>query len=102
MTIQFNVNNLKLSHMDQGSLDDVGKQLNDVFYSAPIKKELAETNLGLTLEFSEIGQVIFTMYDYIEDIIGTASSDMNRTALEPVKADIFTVKKCTTIRFQWS
>ena len=30
MTIQFHVDNLGMSHMDQGALDDVVKQLNDV------------------------------------------------------------------------
>ena len=84
MIIQFYVDNLKLSHMDQGALDKVVRELNDVFRTS--KKELAETKgnvheyLGLTIDFSKSGHVILTMYDYIEDIIGTAPSDMNRTA----------------------
>ena len=97
MTIQFHVDNLKLSHMDQGALDKVVRELNGVFCTS--KKELAETKgdvhkyLGLTIDFSKSGHVIFTMYDYIEDIIGTAPSDMNGTAPNPARASVFTVDK---------
>ena len=71
--------------MEQWVLDDLVKQLNHVFRAS--KKELAETKgnihkyLGLTINFSgkydannpsKSGQVIFTMYDYIEDIIDSA------------------------------
>ena len=51
----------------------------------------------LLLIFSEKGQVIFTMYDYIKDIIGTAHSDMNGTALDPARAEFFTVDKSSTL-----
>ena len=52
--------------MDQGVLDNMGKELNNV--SRNSKKELAETKediqeyLGLTIDFSEKGHVIFTLY----------------------------------------
>lgn len=41
MTIQFHVDNLKLSHMDQSIINNVVKQLNDVFCTS--KKELTKT-----------------------------------------------------------
>ena len=70
--------------MDQGALDKVVKELKDVLRKS--NKELAETKgdiheyLGLTIDFGEKGHIIFTMYNYIEDIIGTAPLDMNKTA----------------------
>ena len=82
LTIQFHVDDLKCSHLEQSVLDDLVKELNNVFRTS--KKELAETKgdiheyLGLTIDFSgrynpndpnKTGQVVFTMYDYIEDII---------------------------------
>ena len=97
MTIQFHVDNLKLSHMDQGALDNLVKELNDVFRTS--RKELAETKgdvheyLGRTIDFSKRGHVIFTIHDYIEDIIGTAPLDMNGTAPDPARAGLFTVDK---------
>ena len=68
--------------MDQSVLNNLAKQLNDVFCTS--KKEQFETKgdvrkyLGLTIDFSskynpkhpdKMGQTVFTMYDYIEDII---------------------------------
>ena len=37
------------------------------------------------------GQVVFTMYNYIEDIIGSAPSDMNGIAPDPANSKLFTV-----------
>ena len=80
------------------------KQLNNVFRT--IKKELSETKgdiheyLGLSINFSErydlkhpskMGQVVFTMYDYIEDIIVSAPLDMNGTAPDLASSKLFTV-----------
>ena len=68
--------------MNQSILDNLVRKLNNVFCTS--KKELTETKgdiheyLGLTIDFSgrydrndpnKKSQVIFTMYDYIEDII---------------------------------
>ena len=97
MTIQFHVDDLKLSHMDQWAWDNVLIELNNVFRTS--KKELAETKgnvheyLGLTIDFSKSGRVIFTMYDYIVDIIGTAPLDMNRAAPNPARTNLFTIDK---------
>ena len=85
-------------------LDDLVKQLNDVFRTS--KKELSETKgdiheyLGLTIDFSgrydpkhpsKMGQVVFTIYNYIEDIIGSTPPDMNGIAPDPAKSKLFTV-----------
>lgn len=88
---------LELSHMDQSILDNTVKQLNDVFRIS--KKDLVETkgpiykHLGLTIDFSKNNQVMFTMYDFIEDIIGTNPLDMNNTALHPARVGLFIVDK---------
>ena len=58
--------------------------------AAKMKGDIHEY-LGLTINFSENGQVIFTMYDYIEDIIGTPPSDMNGTAPDPTRVGMFTI-----------
>ena len=75
--------------------------------SAQVKK-LTETKgniheyLGFTIDFSgryypkdpdKKEQVIFTMYSYIEDIIGSTTPDMNRVALDLAKSKLFTVHK---------
>ena len=57
-----------MSHIDQDTLDDVVKQLNDVFRTN--KTELAETKgdiykyLGLIIDFSKKSHVIFIVIVY--------------------------------------
>ena len=70
------------------------------------EKELAKTKgdiheyLGLTINFSgrynpddpnKTGQVVFTMYDYIEDIIASAPPDMRGIAPDPAGSKLFSV-----------
>ena len=102
MTIQFYVEVLKLSCIDQSTLDDVAKQLNDVFKTS--EKELAETEghiheyLGLPINFSKkLG--MFTMYDYIESIIGTTPLNMNGTAPDPPNDGLFVVDKSPSLLY---
>ena len=90
--------------MDQDDLDSFVKYLNNVFRIS--KKELAETKgdiheyLGLTIDFSgrynpddpgKKSQVVFTMYDYIEDIIASAPPDMRGIAPNPARSNLFSV-----------
>ena len=97
MTIQLHMDNLKQSLMEQSVLDNAMRQLNDVFRTS--KKELLEKMgpiheyLGLTMNYSKKNQVMFTLYNYFDDIIGTATLDMNGTAPNPGKASLFTVDK---------
>ena len=82
------------------------KQLNDVFHTS--KKELAETKgdsneyLGLAIDFSgrdnpknpdKKRQLVFTMYDYIKDIIDSTPPDMHRISPDPEKFKLLTVHK---------
>ena len=90
--------------MDQEVLDSLLKDLNNVFRTS--KKELAETKgdldgyLGLTIDFrgryspddlDKTGQVLFTMYGYIEDIITSAPPDMRGITSDPARSKLFSV-----------
>ena len=66
-----------------------------------MKRRAISTNkyLGLTIDFSgrydpknpgKGGQVVFTMYNYIKDIIDSAPNDMKGTAPDPARAKLFT------------
>ena len=98
------MDDLKCSHLEQSVLDNLLKELNDVFRTS--KKELTETKgdiheyLVSTINFSgrydasdpdKKGQVVFTMYNYIEDIIDSAPPDMNGIAPDPARSKLFTV-----------
>jgi hypothetical protein len=95
ITIQFHVDDLKISHIKQSVIDNVLSDLNNKFGTS--KKPLAATTgdvhdyLGLTIDYSNKGKVVFTMYDYLEDIIGEMPDDMNETAPTPASDNLFDV-----------
>ena len=80
------------------------KDLKNVLWTS--KKELAKTKgnmheyLGLTIDFSgkcnpdepnKTGQVMFTMFDFIEDIITSVHTDMRGLAPDPAKSKLFNI-----------
>ena len=104
LTIQFHVDNLPYSHIEQKVLDNLVKDLNNVFRTN--KKKMAKTKgnihkyLGLTIDFSckydpnepnKTGQVVFTMFDYIKDIVASAPLDIEGISPDPEKSKLFDV-----------
>ena len=95
LAIQFRVDNLKSSHIDQNVLDSLVDNLNDKFKTK--KKMLVDTKglihdyLGLTIGYSKKHYVIFTMYDYLEDILKEVHEDMDNEAKSPAKGGLFTI-----------
>ena len=79
LTVQAHVDDLTLSHKDQCVLDNLIRELNAVFGK---EKKLEETKgdvheyLGLTIDYSMPGNVVFSMFDYLEDIIVEAPLDL--------------------------
>jgi hypothetical protein len=69
ITIQFHVDDLKISHMKQLVIDSVLNDLNKEFGTT--RKPLSATTgmihdyLGTTIDYSEMGKVKFTMYDIL-------------------------------------
>jgi hypothetical protein len=96
ITIQFHVDNLKISHMKQSVIDSVLNDLNNEFGTT--KKPLAVSTrqihdyLGLTIDYSETGKVKFSMYDCLEDILSEMPDDMNGTAPTPASDHLFQVE----------
>jgi hypothetical protein len=95
ITIQFHVDDLKISHVKQSVIDKVLIDLNNKFGTS--KKPLAATTgdvhdyLGLTIDYSKKDNVIFTMYDYLEDILESMPEDMNGTSPTPASDNLFDV-----------
>jgi hypothetical protein len=100
ITIQFHVDNLKISHMKQSVIDSVLDDLNNEFGTS--KKPLAATTgevndyLGITIDYSEKGKVKFTMYDYLEDIMAEIPDDMRGTSPTPASDNLFDVDENST------
>ena len=95
ITIQFHVDDLKISHVKQTVVDSVLSDLNKQFGTT--RKPLAATTglihdyQGITIDYSEIGKVIFTMFDYLEDILDERHGDMRGTSPTPASGNLFDV-----------
>jgi hypothetical protein len=95
ITIQLHVDDLKISHVKQSVIDSILADLNNEFGTA--KKPLSATTghvhdyLGITIDYSEIGKVKFTIYDYLEDILDEMPDDMNGMAPTPASDNLFNV-----------
>ena len=80
-TIQFHMDDLKLSHLEQHELNKIIDHLNVICGN---EGELLATScekvheyLVMTIDWSVDEKVIFRMYDYLEDILAEAPEDFD-------------------------
>ena len=98
LMVQAHVDDLIASHMDQRVLDNFIAALNSKFGK---EKKLEETKglvheyLGLTIDFLLPGKVVFSMFDYLEDIVVEAPLDlkMGPRHKTPASGKLFSVDK---------
>ena len=72
ITVQFHVDDLKVSHKDYAVLDDFLDDLRSEFGQEDElteNKGLVHEYLGITIDYSILGKSVFTMFDYLEDVI---------------------------------
>ena len=92
-TIQFHVDDLKLSNLQQQELDKIVGHLNDIFGS---EGELLAASygkiqgyLGMTVDWSVNGKDVFIMYDCTEDILAEAPDEFDGEDVTPAVSDLF-------------
>ena len=76
--VQFHVDDLKVSHKDHTVLDDFLSDLRSEFGQEDElmeNKGLVHEYLGITIYYSIAGKVVFTMFDYLENVIFEAADD---------------------------
>ena len=94
-TIQFHVDDLKLSCKDESELKSVISKLNNVFGQEGPK--LSENTgkihdyLGMTIDWTGKRRVLFTMYDFLEDIMVDAPPEFDGEDFTPATKTLFTV-----------
>ena len=69
MTIGWHVDDLKISHVDMSATEHVIEKLESEFgKEAPLTVTRGKVHeyLGMTIDFSEPGKVVFSMLDYIK------------------------------------
>ena len=79
VTVQFHVEDLEVSPKDQAVLDDFFDELRSEFGQEDElteNKGLMHEYLGITIDYSIPGKVVFTMFDYLEDVIVEATEDL--------------------------
>ena len=93
-TILWHVDDLKISHIDANVVTDVIKLLESEFgKEASLTKTRGKLHdyLGMTIDFSITGKVMFTMVDYIKGMLDALPHDMNGTVTTPAASHLFDV-----------
>ena len=94
-TIQVHVDDLRLSYVQQDVLNKIIDQLNVVFCSdgdlLTAQYEKIHEYLGMTINWTTKGKVVFTMHDYLEDILSEVSADFDCEDDTPAVSELFPV-----------
>ena len=100
-TVQFHVDDLRLSCVHQSVLDDMIDELNKEFGKDGPKLSASygkiHEYLGMTIDWSIDGNVRFTMYDYLEDILQEAPPEFDGEDTTPATSDLFKVPETTLL-----
>ena len=90
-TTQIHVNDLKLSFVDQEELDKIIESLNEVFGSDGNKLTASygkvHEYLGMTINWSTKGVVVFTMYDYLKSALDKTPNEFDGKDVTPTVRD---------------
>ena len=84
-----------MSHLQQEELHKIVDHLNGIFGSegelvAPLYRKIHEY-LRMTIDWSIDGKVIFTMYNYLEDILAETPDDFDGEDMTPAVSNLFQV-----------
>ena len=78
-------------------LSDLNKQFGTTRKPLAATTGLVHNYLGITIDYSEKGRVIFTMYDYLEDILDEMPGDMKGTSPTPASGNLSDVDEDPTL-----
>ena len=94
-TIAWHVDDLKISHVDLDVVKHIVSQLNDRYgKETPLSVTHGPVHeyLGMTIDFSNEGEVSFIMKDYTEELIKEKPSEMDsRTATTPAASHLYQI-----------
>ena len=93
-TIVWHIDDLKISHIDSNTVDQVIGLLHDEFVQEgplTVTRGKIHDYLGMTLDFSIPQKVQIHMYDFIDKMLADLPIDMDGTAQTPAADHLFTV-----------
>lgn len=91
-TVIWHVDDLKISHVEQEELEDSLSKLQKRYsQEAPLTVHRGDIHkyLGVKMEFSQKGKVIFSMDDYVKRLMVEAPEDMKGLATLPAANHLF-------------
>ena len=96
LTVVWHVDDLKISHLKQSAVDELLTELDLEFggeSGLTTNTGKIHDYLGMTIDYSMPGNVMITMYDYLQDIIATLPEGLqsNRTFATPAGDHLFTI-----------
>jgi hypothetical protein len=100
LTVAWHVDDLKVSHVLSTVVDQFIANMEDEFgKETPINKSRGKVHdyLGLTLDFSNPGEVTLTMIDYIKAVLHDAPEEMRGRAVTPAASHLFQVNSVNPV-----
>ena len=70
-------------------IDDLNKKFKTNFQELAVNKGKVHDYLGININYTHNNYVKFTMYDFLEDVLEEARSDMNGTSNWPANSKLF-------------
>ena len=95
-TILWHVDDLKISHVDADVV--IGLLESEFGKEAPLTKSRGKVHeyLGMIIDYSVPGKIMFTMIDYIKSMLSELPKDMDGTAPTPAASHLFEVDESAT------
>ena len=97
LTVKFHVDDLKASHCDPEILKEFVNQLRKEFGKEyELSKNIGNLHnyLGITIDYLIKEKVLFTMFDYLKDIIVECPNDLKKaTSIFPANHNLFKLNK---------
>ena len=93
-TVLWHVDDLKISHVDSGVVDSILEKLNGRYgKDSPLVTTRGKVHeyLGMTLDYSNKGEVMVKMYDYEDEIVEGSHNDMIGHATSPAADHLYEV-----------
>jgi hypothetical protein len=102
MTIAWHVDDLKISHVDMSAIEHVIEKLDSEFgKEAPLTVTRGKVHeyLGMTIDFSDPGKVVFSMIEYITKLLDDVPEELLKgSSTSPASNYLFNVNDdCTKL-----
>ena len=80
----------------EGLIKDLNHKFKTNFQELAVTKGKVHDYLGINIDYSNNDYVKFTMYDFLEDVLGESRSDMKGTSKWPAGPKLFDVDATST------